>query len=248
MIERFIRCRQCNQILPVPRLFGDFEDPALLPGVEWSPEDSIFRREFIGFHGDHPQEELRIDPETIFSEKPSFEPVKTSYFEATNGRDKFLIKRTKPGLERPARYEILPGQMEISNLALKIQEADLRRQISADGGPSVLSPEKVSEFIEALSKEVATILPRRLSEAIEATSEGDSPRFIYAALKKERWEKILGSCARNFHAWELEWIRKFIQHNRQPGDVLSLQVYRAISFLPGDNPAPANQETFPLHL
>jgi hypothetical protein len=44
MVERFIRCRSCNQILPVPSFFGDFGDPAPLPGVEWSNEDENFHR------------------------------------------------------------------------------------------------------------------------------------------------------------------------------------------------------------
>jgi len=247
MVERFIRCRQCNQILPVDRFFGDFEAPSLLPGVEWSDEDLNFRREFTFSHGNHPQEELWIDPETIFSEKPGYEPVKTSYFEATNGRQKFLIKRMKPGLEHPARYEILPGQMKISNLAIKIQEADLRRQISADPTSSALPPEKVSEFIAAFNKEVAAILPYCLFEAIEATAEGDPPRFIYAALKQERWEKILDGCAGNFQASELSWIREFIRNHRQPGEVLSALVDRKISFLAEDSPAPANHEILILH-
>jgi hypothetical protein len=242
MVERFIRCRQCNRILPLPRIFAYFETPDLLPGVEWSDEDSDFRREFTFSHGNHPQEELVIDPETIFSEKPSYEPVRTSYFEATNGRQKFLIQRTKPGLEHPARYEILPGQMKISNLAIKIQEADLRRQISADRTSSALSAERVSEFIAAFNKEVAAILPYRLFKAIEAMVEGDSPRFIYAALKQERWEKILDRCARNFQASELRWIREFIQNHRQPGEVLSLLVHRKISFLAEESLAPANHE------
>ena len=247
MVERFIRCRQCNQILPVDRFFGDFEAPALLPGVEWSDEDSNFRREFAFSHGNHPQEELWIDPETIFSEKPSYEPVKTSYFEATNGRRKFLIKRTKPGLEHPARYEILPGQMKISNLAITIQEADLQREISADRTSSALSAEKVSEFIAAFHKEVAAILPYRLFEAIEATAEGDSPRLLYATLKQERWEKILDRCARNFQDSDLRWIREFIRNHRQPGEVLSLLVHRKISFLAEDSPVPANHEILVLH-
>ncbi len=247
MIKKFIRCRQCNQILPAPLLSADFEASASLPGVEWSDDDSNFCREFTFSHRQHPQEVLWIDPETIFSEKPSYEPVKTSYFEATNGCQKFLIKRTKSGLEHPAQYEILPGQMKISNLEIKIQESDLQRQISADRTSSAPSAERVSEFITAFNQEVAAILPHRLLEAIEATEEGDSPRFIYAALKQERWEKILDRCARNFQSSDLKWIREFIRNHQQPGEVLSLLVHRKISFLTEDSPAPPNHEIVVLH-
>jgi hypothetical protein len=223
------------------------EAPDLLPGVEWSDEDTSFRREFTFSHGNHPQEELWIDPETIFSEKPGYEPVKTSYFEATNGHQKFLIRRRKPGLERPAQYEILPGRMKISNLEIKIQEADLRKQISADRTSSAPAAEEASEFITAFREEVAGIPLHLLFEAVETTTEGDSPRFFYAALKEERWEKILERCARIFQGPELKWFREFIGNHRQPGEVLSLLVHRKISFLAEDNLVPANRDIFVLH-
>jgi hypothetical protein len=247
MVEKLIRCRQCNQVMPVDRIFAGGDLPAALPGVVWSDEDTTFRREFVFAHGNHPQEELRIDPETIFSEKPGIEPVKISYCEASNGSQKFLIKRTKPGLEHPARYEILPGQMEISAVAIQIQDADIRRQVAADRTLPLLSPERISEFLAAFSEEIAAIHPHHFLDAAAATAEGDSPRFVYASLNQERWEKILGKCARNFQPAELDWIREFIRNHGAAGEVLSLVVYRRVSFLPASTPVPANPEISPLH-
>jgi hypothetical protein len=137
--------------------------------------------------------------------------------------------------------------MEISNRAITIQEDDLRRQIAADRGSPVLSAEKVSAFIEALSEEVAGIPPHRLCEAIGATSEGDSARLMYAALKEERWTKILDRCARNFRASELEWLREFVNNHREPGEVLSLLVHRGISFQNEGGPSLPNSEGSRLH-
>ena len=247
MIERFIRCRQCNQVLPLPPFFEDFEASGSLPGVEWSDEDSNFRREFAFSHGNHLQEELWIDPETIFSEKSGYGPIPAIYFEVTNGHQKFLIKRTKPGLEYPARYEILPGRMKVLFQAIRIQETDLRRQISSGGGSYGLSAEKTSEFIKALSEEVAAIPPQGLFEEIDGIAEGDSSQVLYAALKQERWEKILDRCTRNFQTSELRWMREFIRTHRQPGEVLSLLIHRKISFLTEDSPTPAKHEIFVLH-
>ena len=247
MVEKLIRCRQCNQVMPVDRFFSNFPPSASLPGVVWSDEDTDLLREFAFAHGNHPQEELRIDPETIFSEKPGIEPVKISYCEASNGSQKFLIKRTKPGLEYPARYEILPGQMEISPVAIQIQEADIRRQISADQTPPFLSPERISEFLATLSEEVSAIPPHRFLETAAATAEGDSPRFIYAALSQDRWEKILGKCARNFQPAEMGRIRDFIRNHGAAGEVLSVVICRRISFFPADNPVPANPKISLLH-
>lgn len=241
MVERFIRCRQCNQLLPVFCVFGDFEGD-LLPGVEWSREDVDFRRDFASAHANHSREELWINSETIFSERPSLEPVRTSYFEATNGREIFLIRRTKSGLAHPAQYEILPGQMEILNLNVEIQETELRRQISAEQRQPILSAEKISFFIEAFREEAAAVSPRRLSEAAEETAEGESPAILYASWKERRLAKILERCARRLQPAELNWVREFISRHRRPGDVLSLLVHRRLSLSDGERPSHSGPE------
>jgi hypothetical protein len=237
MVEKFIRCRECNEILPVPPFSPEWESADWLPGIEWSAEDANLRRDFLSAHGSHPREELRADPETFFSEKPAFEAVKTSYFEATNGPERFLIRRTKPGLASPARYEILPGRMEISSAAVEIQEADLRRQIIAERNPPAFDAGKVSAFIEAIREEIAAIPPRLLSEAIDETLEGDSPAFLFAALKEERWARILERVSGCFEPPEREWVGGFIRRHRRPGEVLSLLVRRAFSVAKADPPA-----------
>jgi hypothetical protein len=236
MIDRLIRCVQCNQVISVLPSFGDFEEIPLLPGIEWSDEDLAYRKEFDRSHRSHPKEELRVDPETFFSEKPCYEPIRASYFEATNGQQRFLIKRTKPGLPHPAYYEILSGRMQISNIEINIQDAELRAQISADPGVSSLPEEKVQKFIAIIKEEIGGILPHNLSEAAETVLEGDVPLLAYAALKNVQWEKILAKCAQEFESSELNRIREFIQENRQPGEVLSLLIHRQMVILPEESP------------
>jgi hypothetical protein len=232
MIERLIRCIKCNQVLPNLQDGGDI---SILPMIELSEEDLAYRRDFDRSHGNHPREELRVDPETFFSEKPSYEPFRTSYFEATNGQQRFLIKRTKPGLLHPASYEVLPGKMQISSIDILTQDEEMRGQISADPGVSVLSEEKVQTFITLLKEEVGGILPHNLHKEVEMILEGDIPLFAYAALKNLHWEKILARCAQEFDPSELKGIREFIAENRQPGEVLSLLIRRKMSILPQES-------------
>lgn len=232
MVERLIRCIECNRVLPQPQILGDSHEPFPLPGVEWSDEDFVNRKKFDRCHGSHRQEELKVDPETLFSEKPAYEPVKVSHFEATNGRQRFLIKRTKEGLDRPAFYEIVPGQMEIANISVEIQGTDIRKQISAEVDSTILSEEKVQKFIAVLKEEVGRIRPHNLHEAVETILDGDSSILAFAPLKERRWEEILKRCAREFEPSELAQLREFIRNNRQPGDVLSLLIQRQMSILP----------------
>ena len=117
-----MRCTKCNQVIPHPANFADIEESSLLPGVEWSTTDIERQREFFRCHGAHPMEELRVNTDTLISDKPSYESVKISYFEASNGQQSFLIRRTKPALDQPAIYQLIPGKLLVSNVSFDIQE------------------------------------------------------------------------------------------------------------------------------
>jgi hypothetical protein len=238
MIDRLIRCIKCNQIFPILPSFEEADGAPLLQGIELSDEDLAYRNNFECSHRGHPREELSVDPDTFFSEKPSYEPNRVGYFEATNGQQRFLIKRTKSGLSQPARYEILPGKMWISSVDMLTQDEEIRRQLSADPRASFLPEEKVQRFIALLRDEVTGILAHNFSEEIEMAPDADVPQIAYAALGNMRWEKILARCAQEFESSELKWVQEFIQENRQPGEVLSLLVHRKMSILPQEAPAP----------
>ncbi len=232
MVERLIRCIQCNQLLPLPYFFELPEGVAPLPGVEWANEDFTDSKEFERRHANHPREEIRVDMESFFSEKPGFEPNKVSYFEASNGRQRFLVRRTKEGLDRSAFYEIVPGQMEIANIAVEIQDEELRKQIYAEMDSLVFTEERIQKFIALLHDEMSHIFPHNLMEEVEVIQEGECSLLAYASLKEARWKRILDRCAREFRPLELLRINEFIQNNRQPGEVLSLMIHRRMSVLP----------------
>jgi len=232
MVERLIRCVQCNQLFALAHFSGESDGAPLLPGVEWANDDLADSKEFERRHGNHPTEEIQVDLESIYSEKPSFEPNKVSYFEASNGRQRFLVKRTKGGLDRSAFYEIIPGQMEIANISVEIQDKELRKQISAEMDSFMFRKERAQKFMSVLKEEMSRIFPHNLMEEVAVMQEGDSSLLAYAALKESRWKKILERCAREFHPLELIQIREFIQNNSQPGEVLSLLIQRRMSILP----------------
>jgi len=229
MVKKLIRCTQCNRIIPGLEAFGDFGEPSSLPGVEWSSEDLQEQKEFFSHHYGHPLEELSVDPETYVSDKPSFEPMKVAYFEATNGEEKFLIRRLRERLDRPASYELIPGRIQVSEVSLEIQEKDLLRQISHQNGSLPLPPEKIKKFVDAFRDEVKKIPPEKFAEEMEMVQQGETPLLAFGSLSEAHWERILQRCERDFEPSELEWIEKFIRENQQPGDVLALQIKRKVS-------------------
>jgi hypothetical protein len=229
MVEKLIRCTRCNKVIPQFGPFGDFGEVSLFPGVEWSSEDMDEQKEFLNRHHGHPLEELFIDRETFISDKPSYEPIKVVYMEASNGKQRFLIKRTRLAFDRPAFYELILGRIKIADVSLEIQEDELERQISWMNGSFPFPVDKVKKFIEAFREELKSIPPESLDAAIETTLPGETSLVSYGSFSEARWEKVLHRCEHDFHKSELKLIEKFIRENRQPGDVLSLKIKKAIS-------------------
>jgi hypothetical protein len=231
MIKKLIRCTRCNQVISHSESFDDSDDSSFLPGVEWSTEDLENQEEFFRVHRGHSIEELFVDPDTYISDKPAYEPKKVSYFEATNGQQRFLVRRTKEGLNRPAFYQLIPGKLKVSNVSLKIQEDALRKQMSALNGSVPLPKEKIQKFIQAFQQEVESISPENFVEEAETIQEGETPLLAYGRLKETHWEKVLQRCQNDFQKDEITRIKQFISENRQPEDVLSLLIRRKVSIL-----------------
>jgi len=229
MVEKLIRCIQCNKVIPQYEFFGDFGATAVLPGVEWASEDLDEQKEFRESHRHHTLEELFVDRETVVSDRPAFEPCKVAYVEASNGKEKFLIKRIKEGYDRPAFYEIIPGKIRVADISLEIQEEELLQQITWLNGSFPLPAEKVGRFIEAFRDEVKDISPENWREEVEMTSPGESSLLSYGSIRESRWKKVLHRCEENFKDSEFQLISRFIQEHRQPGDILDLKVTKRVS-------------------
>ncbi len=231
MIKKLIHCSACNQV--IPNYQGYELSPAQgIPWVEWSDADFAGAREFLRRHFGHKLEELLVEEASWVSEKPFHEPLRISYGLAGNSGKRFLIRRIKSALDQPASYEIVRGKMDISTGPLKIQENDLRRQISAEKGFSPRLKEKLEKFIQVFRDEIARISPEKVEEEIEGTDDGENFASAYAGLNHSRWEKILRRCLLYFDKSELNLLKKFIDENRHPPDVLSILIERKISLIP----------------
>jgi hypothetical protein len=173
VIKKLIRCTTCNQVIPN---YGGYElaRSQSLPDVEWSNADLTNAKEFLRAHFGHALEELMVEGDSCISDKPSYEPVRVTYFFAGNVKRRFLVRRTKSALDEPASYEIIPGKIKISNLSLKVQEDHLRKQIHAEKGFSVLLKEKMPRFIQALRDEMAGISPKEFEEEAERIEDGET--------------------------------------------------------------------------
>jgi hypothetical protein len=230
MIKKLIRCSTCNQVIPNYEGYAVTQAQSLL-GVEWSGADLGKAKEFLLTHSGHPLEELSIEADSLISEKPAYEPIGVTYFLASKADRKYLIRRTKKDLDQSASYEIIPGKLKLSNVTLRIQENDLRKQIAAEKGFSLLLKRKMEKFIEAFRDEMAGISAEDFEGETEAIEEGETSLIAFGSLKDSHWERILKRCSGFFKEPELILIGRFIDENRNPLDVLSIQIQRRISII-----------------
>jgi len=229
VVEKLIRCTQCNKVIPRYDRFGDFGETPDLEGVEWASDDLDGQKEFLEHHGGHVLEELLVDRETTVSDRPAFEPCRVTYVEAGNGKEKFLIKRIKEGYDRPAFYELIPGQIRVAEISLEIQEEEIRKEIEWLNGSLSLPAEKVGKFIEAFREEVRGIPPEKWREEMEMTFPGETSLLSYGSIRASHWESILHRCENDFKDSELEVIGRFIRDHREPGNILDLRIKNKIS-------------------
>ena len=210
MTGTFVRCVECNEVM-------NETEWDLHPHYEWS-EGEIKETErndrtpFLERHRGHETEKLTplMPP---LSDRPYSEPVKASFFEATNGAELFVIKRWRTRIEDPFTYEIIEGRLEITTGSVRAQTAAIKKQLQSEED-SPISGEKVHRFIQAVRKEMEQLDP----ETLEVSAEGETPLISYHQLGDRNVDRILARCQDVCSQRELDLLREFIdRHNEYDG-------------------------------
>ena len=71
-------------------------------------------RNFLESHRGHRMEDLRIIEDSFVSEKAFIEPVKVSYFKATNGKERFVIRKSREHILEPLTYDLIYGDFALN--------------------------------------------------------------------------------------------------------------------------------------
>jgi hypothetical protein len=217
MMGTLIRCIDCNKVINMTE--WDFS-----PSYTWEEGDikehKVNDREsFVQTHKGHTTEQLT--PLTApMSDKPYLEPLKTAYFEATNGTRQFLIKRWRSTIDEPFAYEIIDGRLELRHEKIQAQTEAIKKQLKADYGSSI-SEEKITSFMSAIHKEAEKLDPASLV----FSTEGETPLISYYLLGSNCIERIIIRCQDKFDHEELQLLREFItEHNAYDG-VMTIVVH-----------------------
>jgi len=103
-------------------------------------------QDFLSHHHGHQLEQLRIIEDSYVSEKAYSEPVKTSFLKATNGREKFVIKKFRERIDEPLKYQLIPGDYSLKCVGVEIQSEEISRQLDREMKPP-LSQDKMDAFL-----------------------------------------------------------------------------------------------------
>ncbi len=231
MVEKLLRCVQCNQVIP---LYGDLIDIGEnipLPGVTWAEDDLQLQEEFFLKHRGHSLEELTVDFETYMSDKPALELIKVSYFEATNGREKFLIKRIRERLDQPAHYEIMPGKLKIATVAQAILEEKFRKELTSLNALEKLTEEDIASLIKALREELNNIVPEELFRELEKVAELNTPLPLLGTFKREHWHNIIQRLQNYLPPFKFTRLLDFLEKNGFLREMPPLFIQREMPFL-----------------
>jgi len=224
MTGTLIHCIDCNKVF-------NMTEWDLCTHYEWhageiTEQEDNDREAFEQRHKNHRIEEL-IPVTPPISDKPYAEPLKISYFEASNGKRRFLIKRWRSTIDDPCAYEIIDGRLEIENGRLRAQTEAIKKQFMTEND-SVIPEKKLNCFVRAIQEEVKDLDP----DTLEVSVEGETPLISFHQLRSDCMERILTRCRDKFNRQELKLLKDFIiEHNEYDG-VMTLVAEKAFSIKP----------------
>jgi hypothetical protein len=209
-----IRCTLCNAIMNMTD--GDCSPHYAWNNGEVNEIETDDRKAFLQKHRAHNTEQLTPLTPPI-SDKPYSEPLRTSYFQATNGTERFLIKRWRKKIDDPFVYEIIDGRIELTNGSLRVQTSDIKKQMQAEND-LLISEKKMNFFIQAVRKEVELLNP----EVLVVSAEGETSLVSYCQLGNTCVDRILTRCKDKFSQGELNKLREFITRHNEYDDVMTV--------------------------
>lgn len=223
-MNQLIRCINCDEIF-LKSPFDQFPEYDLY--LNHSPESfrTVERDDFQGFlkdHSGHRLEDLTIIEDSFVSEKAYSEPIKVSYFKATNGKEKFVIKKSREKIDEPLKYELIEGDYSLKCIAIEIQSQEMAKQLEEEFKASPLSQTEIAAFLKLYRNIAETVDVKNLERVQE---ESSIPLEIYYKMDDVSLFYLLRNCRHIFKGREYLDIEEFIQRHKDDGVLLLKGTY-----------------------
>jgi hypothetical protein len=223
-MNRLIRCINCDEVF----LKTPFDQwPEYEFSSDCSPEfsRSIERDDFQDFlknHCGHRLEDLNIIEDSFVSQKAYIEPIKISYCKATNGREKFVIKKSRERIDEPLKYQLIPGDYSLKCIAIEIQSKEIAKQLEKEFEATPFPRTKIAAFLKLYRNIAETSDVRNLERVPE---DSFNPLEIYYKMEEVSLFYLLRNCRNIFKGQEYLDIEEFIYRHKDDGVLLLKATY-----------------------
>jgi hypothetical protein len=224
-LVQLIHCINCDAIfLKTPfddwPAYGSY--PSHLPDNFQSIERDDFK-DFLRNHRGHRLEDLKIIEDSFVSEKPYFEPVKVSYFRATNGKENFVIKKFRESIDEPLKYELIAGDYSLKCRGIEIQSEEIRKEFEKEFKATPIPPNKIAAFLKLYQRIAESADPENLERVPE---ESPVPLEIFYKVDDIRWAYLLRNCRNIFQEQEYSAVEAFLHRHKDDGVLLLKATYQ----------------------
>lgn len=225
-MNRFLRCIDCDEgFMKTP--FDQCPEYEYDPNHPSEPVQVVKRddfQEFLMTHHGHQLENLEVIENSFVSNKNYLEPVKTSYFRATNSKkEKFVIKRVREKIGEKVRYQVIPGDYFLECTGVEVQSEEITKQLKMEFRMDPFIETKISAFLKLYKRIVRGIDPKNLESIPEESSH---PLEIFYKMDDISLFYLLRNCRNIFKGRKYSDIEDFIYLHKDDGVLLLKARYK----------------------
>lgn len=223
-MNQLIRCKNCDELF-MKTPYDQHQEYAFEADnpIETYPTTGTDNYEdFLTNHQGHQLENLEIVEDSFISEKTYSEPVKTSFFKATNGKEKFLIKKFREKIDEPLKYLLMRGNYILKCTSIEIQSKEITKQLKREWTPP-LSQDKIDAFLKLCYRVAKNV---ELKDLERITEESPHPLEIYYKMDDVHLMYLLRNCRNIFNEQEYAVMEDFIHRHKDDGVLLLKATYK----------------------
>jgi hypothetical protein len=224
-MNQLIHCITCDALFlktPFDRE-PEYEYTAPVSFASAHPIERDDFKDFMQNHHGHRMEDLMILEDSVVSDKDYAEPVKVSYFRATNGRENFVVRKFREKIGEPLRYELVAGDYSVTCVSLDVQTREIEKQMLREFAERPLSRNKIDSFIRLFDHIIKTVEVKNLERVPE---ESSNPLEVYYKMDEVTLMYLLRNCHHIFQGQEYSDVEKFVDRHKDDGVLLLKATYK----------------------
>ncbi len=224
-MNQLIRCINCDKVFMKTQFdqVPEYEFDSFNPFETIKSYERNDFQDFLIHHQGHKLEELRIIEDSFISEKDYYEPVKVSYIKATNGKEKFVIKKFREKIDEPLKYELIHGDYYLKCVSFEIQEDEIKKELDGQFKDFPISQNKIDKFLK-LYRHIAKNVELKNLERVD--EESNNPLKVFYKIDDFNLAYLLRNCRNIFNKEEYPKIESFIYNNKDDGVLLFQATYQ----------------------